>query len=298
MRNSVRLTLAAALVTAAALAAPASAATLTAPSGCPTSTAAMSGSKWTGSGSNMTYDGSGTTYTQGSGNLTPVILNGSNDCLVHATVLGNYSRAEKWWQLKQCCNGAGITINAPATVIGARLDNVVVDGFRIWNHAAVTIRGAHTSYTRDDCVSDITHGDLRIDDSLFDGCHTGISWRSANKNTTAFKVNITNSLFWVQGQPGSTSGGSCTQWVVNGMANGPMWKMDSVRSGVYLENVVIRQDLGNHECADLWPSGTYKNVTFVWTNAKAYPGKLPAGVTMTRDVRVWDSAKADWLARH
>ncbi len=301
MRSSVRLTLAAALVSAA-LAAPASATTTTttAPAGCPTTVSTMSGTKWTGTGSNMTYDGTGTTFTQTSSNLTPVILNGSNDCLVRPTVMGNYNRSEKWWQLKQCCNGAGITINAPATVVGARMDNITVDGFRIWKQAAVTLRGAYSSYIRDDCISDITHGNLTINDSLFDGCHTGISWRSANSTTakTAFKVNITNSLFWVQGQPGSTSGGSCTQWVVNGKANGPMWKMDAFKGPVYLENVVIRQDLGNHECVDLWPTGTYKNVTFVWTNSKAYPGKLPAGVTMTRDVRVWDAAKTDWLSRH
>ena len=105
-------------------------------------------------------------------------------------------------------------------------------------------------------------------------------------------------MFYVEPEPGSTSGGNCTQYVVNGKANGPMWKMDSVQSGVYLKNVIIRQDLGNHECVDKWPSGTYDNVKFVWTGSGSYPGTLPAGVTLTRDVGVWNSAKSAWLSRH
>jgi hypothetical protein len=201
--------------------------------------------------------------------------------------------------MKQCCNGAGVTLNGPTYMQDVRIDNAGVDGVRIWNSAGVTMDSVYETYTRDDCISNITHGDLVIRDSLFDGCHTGISWRSdGNNRTDKFVVDIQDTMFYVKPMPGSTSGGNCTQYVVNGNANGPMWKMDSVQSGVNLKNVIIRQDLGNHECKDVWPSGTYNNVTFVWTGSGNYPGTLPAGVTLTRDVHVWDNAKAAWLARH
>jgi hypothetical protein len=49
-----------------------------------------------------------------------------------------------------------------------------------------------------------------------------------------------------------------------------------------------------------FPAGaTFENVTLVWLGPGRYPGSLPAaGLTVTRDRRVWDRAKADWLARH
>lgn len=273
------------------------AATIAAPTGCPSTVVnAPSTATWTVGGSNTTYDASAPTYYLTSTSLTPVKVNGSTDCLANVHVQGTVSRTVNWWQLKQCCNGAGITVNSPTTLVNPRADNVTVDGIRIWNKAATVIRGAYFTYTRDDCISDTTHAALTVDDSLFDGCHTGISWR--NGTSTAFPVKVTNSMFYVQPQPGSTSGGSCTQWVVNGLANGPMWKMDGFTGPVDVENTIIRQDLGNHECVDKWPSGTYKNVTFVWTNSKAYPGQLPPGVVMTRDVTVWKNARAGWLQAH
>jgi hypothetical protein len=45
--------------------------------------------------------------------------------------------------------------------------------------------------------------------------------------------------------------------------------------------------------------GVYENVTLVWLSEGTYPGRLPpSGVTVTRDRRVWDEARARWLARH
>ena len=242
----------------------------------------------------------GGSYTQSQQNLTPIRIKSSNSCYTGISVKGNFSTTTNWWQMKQCCNGAAITVDSgPVTLTNSYSYNAGVDGIRTWNGAAVTLLGTHEVYTRDDCISDISHGDLIIRDSLFDGCHTGISWRSTNNNNKKlFKVDIQNTMFYVQPEPGSTSGGNCTQYVVNGKANGPMWKMDSVQSGVYLKNVIIRQDLGNHECADKWPTGTYSNVTFVWTGSGTYPGKLPAGVTLTRDVSVWNNARTQWLATH
>lgn len=248
--------------------------------------------------SGMSYH-SGASYTQDEKHLTPIRI-GSGGCYDHVSVSGTFPTSTKWWQMKQCCNGAAISVDdGPTALVNSYTYNAGVDGIRTWNASAVTMVGVHEVYTRDDCISDITHGDLVIRDSLFDGCHTGISWRSTGqKNKKPFTIDIQDSMFYIQPEPGSSSGGSCDQWVVNGKANGPMWKMDTVQSGVNLKNVIIRQDLGNHECKDVWPSGSYSNVTFVWTDSKPYPGKLPAGVTMSHDVSVWDNAKAAWLAAH
>jgi hypothetical protein len=269
---------------------------------CPSKSASpdASGGRWTGSGGNTTYDARGKTFAQNSDNLYPLWLEGQNNCFQGGVIQGQISKSQQWWQLKKCCNGAGIMVDGASKLLGVRLDNVAVDAIRIRKHAATTISDMYATYTRDDCISDITHADLVIDDSLFDGCHTGISWRSHNKKlrNQPFKLQVTNSLFYIQPMAGSASGGSCKDWVVNGQANGPMWKMEGSAERVDLHNVIIRQDLANHECGEKWPAGTYDNVTFVWTSNKPYPGTVPAGVKLTNDVSVWNNAKADWLAAH
>src|SRR5438270_6024548 len=126
--------------------------------------------------------------------------------------------------------------------------------------------GAYGTYLRDDCVTDLKHAPLTVKDSLFDGCHTGISWRASGRQHPAFPLTISDSLFYIQPQPGNTSGGLCTKWVTNRTANAGMWKMDSFKgspSTVHVSNTVIRIDLLNHECDDAWPAGTYSNVTLV-----------------------------------
>jgi acid phosphatase len=272
--------------------------------GCPSSSSATpnsaSDSRWYGKGGNTTYDARGTTFTQTDQNLYPVWLEGANNCFQGATIQGTISKSEQWYQLKKCCNGAGIMVDGATKLLGVREDDISNDAVRIRNHAATTIDEMYASYTRDDCISDITHADLIVNDSLFDGCHTGISWRSHNSKiiNQPFTLQVTNSLFYIQPMATGGGGGSCKDQIVNGEGNGPMWKMEGNAERVDLHNVIIRQDLGNHECGEVWPQGTYDNVTFVWTNSKPYPGKLPAGVKVTKDVSVWNTAKSAWLDRH
>lgn len=243
-----------------------------------------------------------TSIVQDKKHLTPVVVDAPST-LRDVHVAGTWDRAEQWWQLKQTANGAGITINAPATLENCRLENVSTDGVRIWKEAATIVRGLHGVYIRDDAFSNITHAPLTIDDTLIDGCHTMISWRSESQATQrkTFPLHITNSMFYVMPLPNSGSGGNCKEWVLKNpsRANGSFWKQDSMhKPGLVISNTILRADLANHQCVDLWPDGSYTNVTFVWTSSKPYPGKLPAGVKLVRDVSVWDKAKADWLKRH
>jgi hypothetical protein len=120
------------------------------------------------------------------------------------------------------------------------------------------------------------------------------------KKPPPFPITISDSLFYVEPQPGNASGGTCKQWVVNGTANAGMWKMDSFKGSaslVQVSNTVVRIDLLNHECGDQWPAGTYTNVTLVWTGPGSYPA-VPPGVTVSTDVSVWDNAKQAWLDAH
>lgn len=58
----------------------------------------------------------------------------------------------------------------------------------------------------------------------------------------------------------------------------------SARSGSY-----------SSDNGDKFPKGTYQHVTLVWLGSGDYAEALPPGVKLTRDKRVWDTAKAAWL---
>jgi hypothetical protein len=83
-----------------------------------------------------------------------------------------------------------------------------------------------------------------------------------------------------------------------------MWKMDAYHGAAdhfTISNSIIRQDLGNHECNDDWPAGTYSNVKLVWEGGGAYPAKLPAGVTLVTGqagLNLWNNAVNDWQICH
>ena len=50
--------------------------------------------------------------------------------------------------------------------------------------------------------------------------------------------------------------------------------------------------------ADFPPGTVAHNVTVAWLGPGPFPGNVPAGVTVTTDRSVWDTARARWLARH
>ena len=84
-----------------------------------------------------------------------------------------------------------------------------------------------------------------------------------------------------------------------------IWKWGRAAAAhVSIRNTVFRLDMPSYStCASQkWPAGTYRNVWLVWAGAGPYStaggctNQLPAGVTLTNDARVWDKAKAAWMA--
>jgi hypothetical protein len=274
-----------------------------------------------------TYDLSAMSVTQSAGKkVSAISIAGAAACVLGP---GSTSRigvqsandpSARWWSLKQCCDGSGLLLTAAeSSVWGPRMDNVALDGIRAANgQGPAHIHEAYLTNIRDDCVT-TSHDNITIDDSYLE-CHTGISWRNVGgtgHTGTPFDLSLTNTLIYIKPMAGNGSGGTCMQWVVNGTANGPVWKMDTKsNAGVpafhgdasrfTVRNVIVRMDLANHEApcktgsnvGQEWPAATYDNVTFVWTSSRPYPGKLPAGVTLTTDTSVFENAKTDWLICH
>ena len=140
---------------------------------------------------------------------------------------------------------------------------------------------------------------------------------TAQNGTTNANLVVQNSLFYLKPMKlGPTycidspidRRGRCRYTGTPGVYEGSygIWKWSKLSAAhVALKNVIFRLDMPSYSTcsSQQWPAGTYKNVTVVWTGSGPYSSaggctnKLPAGVTLTTDVSVWDKAKAQWLAQ-
>jgi hypothetical protein len=172
-------------------------------------------------------------------------------------------------------------------------------------------------YIRDDCIEneDPVHS-MYVTNSFLDGCFTAFAERPpgstrAQDGTTPADFVVENSLVRVAPQPlgpeycGSegVSRGRCLPDGDAWLGAYGIWKWsDRAAANVEVRNTVFRLDVPSYSScrAQQWPSGTYENVTLVWTGAGAYAtaggcsNTLPPGVTLTQDKSVWTQAVETW----
>ncbi len=177
----------------------------------------------------------------------------------------------------------------------------------------------HAKYIRDDCVeNEMPVHNLVIKDTLFDGCFTAFAMRpsgasTAQNGSTNASFTVEDSLVYVQPQPlgskycdsGRVSSGRCKVVSSNKWLGAyGIWKWSNqAPKNVTVRNTIFRLDMPSYSScsSQQWPAGTYENVTLVWTGSGSYSSaggcsnKLPAGVTLTTDVSVWNKAKDAWL---
>jgi len=190
----------------------------------------------------------------------------------------------------------------------------------------LTLDHVRAEWVRDDCLENEGSGSpemplsVVITHSLFDGCFTAFAERpsgssTAQNGTGAQTFTVEDSLVYLQPQPlgplyCSTTGVSRGRCLPTGdpnvwLGNYGIWKWSNQAAAtVTVRNTIFRLDVASYSScsSQKWPAGTYENVTLVWTGAGPYAtagectNVLPAGVTLTTDVSVWDDAKAAWLA--
>jgi hypothetical protein len=179
-----------------------------------------------------------------------------------------------------------------------------------------------TGLVRDDCIEneDVPHN-MVVRDSLFDGCFTAFAERPGGEHAVRngqgdFAFTVESSLVHVRPQrlgPGycgaeQVAEGRCTPthdphvW----LGTYGIWKWSpEAASKVTVRDTIFRLDMPSYSsCASQeWPTGTYENVTVVWTghggyrNAGDCHNRLPRGVRLTTDLSVWRAAKRAWLDR-
>ena len=219
-------------------------------------------------------------------------------CVVGGTVLGQQPRTLTWQQVKQEHDGDGLRIDGRDWYIvdGLRVDNVE-DGLAPFGDGFLG-RNLYFTFIRDDCIENDAIAGGHVLDSLFDGCYMGLSERPPKDFTpstapTDETFTMDGVLLRLQPMPNEES--------PDALGSGQLFKWSEWANQLVLRNCIflVEQESSNGRQAMQFPQGTSaENVTLVWTGPGAYPGPLPAGVTVTRDRGVWDAARAAWLLRH
>jgi hypothetical protein len=230
-------------------------------------------------------------------------------CLLGGLVVGQQGRDLTWDQVKEDYDGAGLRIAADGwyVVDGLRVENVE-DGIDPRGREGeypkggdgFVLRNLYFQYIRDDCVENDDIAGGLIEDSLFDGCNTGISERPTEGNAqyrhpapSSETLMLSRVLLRLQAMPGPRGHSAAT------LGHGELFKWSRVGNRLVLrDSIFLVEERPNGGRSD-FPAGTKAtNVTVVWLGPGPFPGRVPPGVTITRDRSVWDHAREQWLLRH
>jgi hypothetical protein len=234
---------------------------------------------------------------------------GRGTCVIGGKVVGAQSRALDWHHMKGQVDGDGLNIKARGGVVsGARIDNVE-DGIATtgMDPAGVSISAVYMTYIRDDCIENDWVVNVTIRDSLLDGCYTGTSQRpdpEMNPRLAPAKERFTldRVLLRLQPMPYDRSKARCPENMIGSLGNGGFFKWSPYANRLVVRNSVLMAERASVNCRhvmDFPTNASYHNVTLIWLGPGSYPGVLPAhGVKVTSDRRIWNRARATWLARH
>jgi hypothetical protein len=230
-------------------------------------------------------------------------------CLLGGLVEGQQARDLTWDQVKARYDGAGLRVAADGwyVVDGLRVENVEdgidprgKEGEYPKRGDGFVLRNLYFQYIRDDCVENDDIAGGVIEDSLFDGCNTGISERPGKGNPqlshpapAGETLTLSRVLLRLQPMPGPR-GHSATV-----LGHGALFKWSAVANKLVLRDSIFLVEARPNGGRSDFPKGTQAtNVTLVWLGDGRFPGTVPSGVTVTSDRSVWDRARAEWLRRH
>jgi len=230
-------------------------------------------------------------------------------CILGGDIRSSVSLARTWDDLNDNMNGGALsfgTRSGVGVVDGLRADNVF-DGISAKGDppAQLVVRNIWFTNIRDDCIENDTHPkSLTVRDSLLDGCFVGISERPGSDdswNRPTGTTTLDHVLLRLQPMSYGT-GCRYEQACTDGRGHHVFFKWsETATPNVVIRDSVLRMDRYsiNGPTPMRFPPGTRaERSVLVWLGPGAYPHPVPSGMAVTRDVRVWERAKADWLCRH
>jgi hypothetical protein len=192
--------------------------------------------------------------------------------------------------------------------------SMVIDGFRAHNvedgvsprgnsQARFYIHDVHLSYIRDDCIENDTLVPSYIEDSLFDGCFVGVSERNPNPPDAVIETTILDGvLMRLERMPydlDATGDPPAAGSIIDGTGHGQLFKWSAQANRLHIKNsIFFVPGLSVNGTASMtFPAGTTAtNSTLVWLGSGPYT--VPAGMTVSTDINVWNNARNAWLTAH
>ena len=195
-----------------------------------------------------------------------------------------------------------------------RVDNVVdgynprvAEGTEQDNTARFLLDGAYMTYIRDNAVEDDNLMSGTIRDSLFDGVFNLLSAKPSTSRTysnTSMVVTIDGVIARLQALPDASA--------ADGTAHNKVfkWAEELAGSVVVRDSIFYLEEVPEGSSSNMpFPPGAYQNVTVVLgpgfdgdrdgdVTDLDYPAALPAGVTQSRDISIFTTARDTWLAAH
>ncbi len=229
-------------------------------------------------------------------------------CLTGGVYDPGISASESDWEVYHHSQGIYLR-DAPNAVV----ENVSIlntgDGIRLTEGTSNwTLRDSYIGFAGDDAIeNDFLYKGL-VDDVLIDHAYVGFSCRlGSGDRFTGYSpgstMTVENTLVHMGLQKGVYSGES--------PGGGKLWKWeqyDEPGCKLIMRNMIVLVDDGPRSNFYLSPADDpdldyatvveSKNNVVVWTGKGDYPAPIPPGWTLTRDIGVWERARADWFARH
>lgn len=205
------------------------------------------------------------------------------------------------WRQSYATNSACFMwMGGDMTVEGVRIHNSH-DAIRSWARdtplGGFNVRGCWISYCRDDAIEmdNLWSGDGLIHDCLVDGCYVFFSARTPSSKPPK-PVVVSDSLIRMQAQPGPTSPNQPSG--VTGY--GRTWKWSNRAPDVDVLDCIFLYDNADQIEGFDWPSNVRArdNVIIIWAGPGDWPGTVPPGVTISKDLSIWDEARTKWLEDH
>jgi len=233
-----------------------------------------------------------------------------NDCAaprtvtVGGSVTGTISHSLTWDEVKSSYDTDGLRFEGKRWLASFGLSAVnvedgfaprVTDGKEQDNTVRFLLRGAYMDWIRDDAVEDDDLMSGVIRDTLIDGTNRFLSARPSEASTYSnhsMVVRIKGVLIHMKAMPNERD-------KEDGVGFGAIFKWSDAAGSVEMSDSIILLD--ERPISDEpFPPGSYSDVTLVLGPdfEGRYPGPLPAGVEVTRKMRVWRRARNAWLEAH
>lgn len=243
----------------------------------------------------------------------PVLVGGPGICFSGGTITGSYpeqisSDPHTTWDYMHGTTGLSVfsanTIleNTSITNYGDAIGfSSGTENFRV--------KGVHLQNIRDDCLQNDWLYSGIIEDSLFDGCYTGISARTYDGQDPPV-VDGSNNVMTIKDsliRLKPTWGVYKNKGLIPGHGEFFKWDHSGISPRLSLHNNIFRADQPANSSGMGLPEGKLASCShniMVWLGTGDYPDPLPSTFngqpcfTISTDISVWDNAVSAWLSRH